>query len=129
MLQLNSCFCNNSEKEYSMKISHRQYNDVDILDIEGSLSIDRLDSFEHYLQKYYNDNKSIILNITDVEFIDSSSLGLIVSYYNQFLKKNLRMVLYHPKKNIMKVLNITGLSARLVVFKSLEKAIKHIQSE
>ena len=61
-----------------------------------------------YIIKY--SPKECVLNMENVNFMDSSGLGLIMGRYNLIKMMNSKMILLNPGKQIKKILEMTELA-------------------
>lgn len=57
------------------------------------------------------DNKRIVLDLTAVEYIDSTGLGALVSVYLAAGKANCELEISNPKPRVRDLLNITKLAS------------------
>lgn len=55
-------------------------------------------------------NKNIIINGEQLEYIDSTGLGVLMSIYKKLQDKNLNIKVVNLKPNIYKLFDITGLN-------------------
>ena len=110
-----------------MKISENIQKEYAVLSIEGSLSVEQINRLENSLNVCYKSNIHVILQLAEVTFIDSSSIGLIVLYMTKFLNINKHMILVSPKREIDQMFNITGVSNHIKVFDTLNLALDFIK--
>ena len=75
-------------------------------------------------------NESIILSAVDmsnVRYMNSSGIGLLITLLTKFRNKNGEVVLINPSEQIKKLLVITKLNAIFTIVKSTEEAIASLQ--
>ena len=70
------------------------------------------------IDKY--DIKNLVFNLNDLEFMDSTGIGLIIGRYNQIKKKGGKIILCSLNKQIMKIVMLSGLS-RICTLKNDEE--------
>jgi len=51
----------------------------------------------------------VILDLSSVEFMDSSGLGLILGRYNSATNVGARLIIYKPTKRIKRILEMAGI--------------------
>ena len=95
----------------SMKISTRQVDGVTILDLGGRItlgegSVQLRDSIRDLLGK---GQKKILLNLGDVNYIDSSGIGELVSAYTTARNQGGELKLLNLTKKVHDLLQITKL--------------------
>jgi anti-sigma B factor antagonist len=92
-----------------MKIDVRKANDVVIVDFEGRLAIGVGDEV---LSEVVNElltegYKKILLNLSEVDFIDSSGLGELVQSMKMSQRVGASLHLLKPQDRVRKTLNLT----------------------
>ncbi|MCX8084567.1 MAG: STAS domain-containing protein [Calditerrivibrio sp.] len=65
-------------------------------------------------------DKDILLDMSGLQFIDSSGLGIIVGYYKKFKKSNRVFGLMGVNDRVAGILQIVGLLGIVKIFKSEE---------
>ena len=95
----------------SMKTSTRQVNGVTIVDCSGRItlgegSVTLRDTVRELLGKT---NKKILLNLGDVNYIDSSGIGELVSAYTTVKNQGGELKLLNLTKKVHDLLQITKL--------------------
>ena len=95
----------------SMKVSTRQVDGVTILDLSGRItlgegSVQLRDAVRELLAK---GQKQILLNLGDVNYIDSSGIGELVSAYTTARNQGGELKLLNLTKKVHDLLQITKL--------------------
>jgi anti-sigma B factor antagonist len=98
-----------------------------IIKIEGSLSADVKVEFEKEINLYIDKPIHIILDLSNVTFIDSTTLGAIVKYYSLYRKKNRYLLLSSINKQIYEVFRLTGISKQIEIFETPQLAVDFIR--
>ena len=81
-------------------------------------------SFKTYMEEaIVEDNKSIIVDLSECEFIDSSFFGVLVSGVKRMKAIDKKFYLVYDVNNRLPIFSATGLDKVFTVFDSLEKAI------
>ena len=107
-----------------MKVSSEQKENYILISVKGTLSIENISPFETLINKYVVQKSHILIDLSELTFIDSSSLGIIVVYYTKAEKNNKQFALLNINTDIMQMFKITGLDRRIRIFKDLEEAQK-----
>jgi anti-sigma B factor antagonist len=94
-----------------MKVSTRQVDGVTILDLSGRItlgegSVQLRDAVRDLLAK---GSKNILLNLADVNYIDSSGIGELVSAYTTVRNQGGELKLLNLTKKVHDLLQITKL--------------------
>jgi anti-sigma B factor antagonist len=108
-----------------MKIETRTVGDVHILDCSGKITLGEgtmavRNTVRDVLK---NGGKKIILNLADVNYIDSSGIGELVSSYTTVTNQGGKLKLLSLTKKIQELLAITKLLTVFSVYDSEQQAI------
>jgi anti-sigma B factor antagonist len=108
-----------------MKIETRTVGDVRILDCSGKITLGEgtmavRNSVRDILK---NNGKKIILNLAEVNYIDSSGIGELVSTYSTVANSGGQLKLLHLTKKIQELLAITKLLTVFQVFDNEQAAL------
>ncbi len=83
-----------------------------LFEISGELDLETSANFKDILNKTIDEKMAnIIFDCRELTFIDSTGLGIMISIYKRIKEHGHLVSIKNPKKNINKLLNITGLSA------------------
>ena len=108
-----------------MKIATRTIGDVRILDCNGKITLGEgtmavRNAVRDILK---GDGKKIILNLADVNYIDSSGIGELVSTYTTVTNGGGQLKLLNLTKKIQELLAITKLLTVFQVFENEQQAL------
>jgi anti-sigma B factor antagonist len=97
--------------EGDLEIGKRKKGDVVILDLQGNLTIGVNEtSFKEMVSDLLTRNyNKIIVNLQNVDLIDSSGVGALVKSYTTITQSGGRLKLLQPNKMVRHTLKITGL--------------------
>lgn len=101
-----------------MLITERVVGDVTILDLAGRFVDGRDEVFRETMNRLIRDGRrKVLLNLEQVNYMDSAGLGMLVSRYIRLTKFNGQLCLCNLGHRSFHVLDITNL---LTVFKSYD---------
>jgi anti-sigma B factor antagonist len=108
-----------------MKIETRTIGDVRVLDCSGKITLGEgtmtvRNAVRDILK---NNGKKILLNLADVNYIDSSGIGELVSTYTTVAKEGGSLKLLNLTKKIQELLAITKLLTVFQVFENEQAAL------
>ena len=108
-----------------MKIESRTVRDVHILDCSGKITLgEGTMAIRNTVREVLkNGGKKIILNLSDVNYIDSSGIGELVSTYTTVTNGGGQLKLLNLTKKIQELLSITKLLTVFSVYQSEQDAI------
>lgn len=76
----------------------------------GELDVSTADELKKQLHKLVDDkNIDMRLNLEDLEYIDSTGLGVMIGILKRLKIENKEVYIEKPKNNVRKIFNITGL--------------------
>ncbi len=85
------------------------------IDLTGEIDISSVNEFRESLEKAYKENKGdITLRFDNLNYIDSTGIGVIIGTYGKMKADRNRIRILNPKKNIRKLLTITSLDQILL---------------
>ena len=108
-------------------INQRESGGVTILDLSGKITIGEGSTrFREAVRRLMEqDKKLVLLNFADVNYVDSSGIGELVSAYTTLSNQGGKLKLLNLPKRIRDLLRITKL---LTVFETYEDETTAIQS-
>lgn len=78
--------------------------------LKGEIDISTADELKRSLHKLVDEkNIDIRLNLEDLDYIDSTGLGVIIGILKRLRIENKEVYIEKPKNNVRKIFNITGL--------------------
>lgn len=79
--------------------------------LEGDLDVSNAEKLKAHLNEIYeNKNLDIKLNLENLDYIDSTGLGIIIGMLKKLKTNNQEIHIKKPKKNVEKIFDITGLN-------------------
>lgn len=108
-----------------MDITTRKAGDVTIVDFKGRLAIGVSDSvLPRIVGEILEDgSKKILLNLSDMDYIDSNGLGELVQVFRESKRNGASLRLLKPHDRVAKTLRLTNLLPMFTVYESEEDAL------
>jgi anti-sigma B factor antagonist len=118
--------CPEEDHTMSLKVTTRQADGVTILDLSGRIILGEptallRDTFQDLVTR---GQKKVLLNLADVNYIDSSGLGALVSGFTTMTNQQGQLKLVNLTKKVQDLLQITKLLTVFDVHEEESKAIK-----
>ena len=109
-----------------MDITTRKVGDVTIVDFTGRLAIGVSDSvLPRIIGEILGDgSKKILLNLSDMDYIDSNGLGELVQAFRESKRSGASLRLLKPHDRVAKTLRLTNLLPMFTVYDSEEDALE-----
>ena len=109
-----------------MEIKTTEHDNYTILKMIGSLSIDHSKEIRFEFEKLIELKKDILVDFTELAFISSYILSLLLTYTNKAKEKDLRVILFGVNEEIMKLFSVTQVEDVLKISSSLDDALHHL---
>ena len=112
-----------------MEFSHRVAN-ICVVSITGNIALDGVNEAKDYLKPLLEDPdlKGLLINFDQVNFIDSSGIGLIVSLFKTLQQREAKFGLSDLSKKNEEIFNITRLNKILDIYPSEAEGITSMSS-
>jgi anti-sigma B factor antagonist len=109
----------------SIEIQQRDREGITIQDLKGRLTVgDEVSRFRDQLQKLINSgDRNIVLQMKDVDYIDSTGLGALVMAYTSMQKAGGKIKLLNLSRRGIELLVMTKLTTIFEVFDDEQSAI------
>jgi anti-sigma B factor antagonist len=112
-----------------MKLKVRKNQEIYIIDIQGELDLYSSYKLKDLLLGMLNKNiDRFILNLEDVDYIDSSGLGTLVFIVSTIKKRKYKLAFINLSRPAQRVLEITKSMGFFPVITNLEEAIKVLET-
>jgi anti-anti-sigma factor len=108
-----------------MDIAVRKIGDVTIVDFKGRLAVGVSDSvLPSVVDDILDDGgRKILLNLSDMEYIDSNGLGELVQAFRESQRQGASLRLLKPQDRVAKTLRLTNLLPMFSVYESEDDAL------
>jgi anti-anti-sigma factor len=112
-----------------MEISCDQYDEVDVISIDGELSVDTLEVFKNIIQERLEQGRvHFVVNCEKVSHIDSQGLEILLWLKDQCLECEGQMNLAALDEVFAKILALTRLDRRFDVYDKVLQAVSRQRS-
>lgn len=106
-----------------LKLSSECRGDNMIVAARGDLDVVTGGQFDDFLARAREERSHIILDLSGVDFMDTSSLAVIVGHWKALKAAGGTLALAGPRYRYTKTLWITGLADRLPLFATVDEAV------
>ncbi|MGC8903002.1 MAG: STAS domain-containing protein [Fervidobacterium sp.] len=106
-----------------------KHNGAVVIKMKGELNMKNSTSFRDWVTEEFlkKGEKNILLDMSQLENLDSFALGMMISLYKRAINQNGFLGILAPNENIMHVLEVTGMDKVIRVFESLSQALEQLQ--
>jgi len=94
-----------------MNINHYIESNSLIISLQGELDEYSAGYTRKYLDKILNEMQyiNVILDLSDLEFMDSTGIGVLIGRYKTLKQKNKPIYIANPNRTIEKIINMSGI--------------------
>jgi anti-sigma B factor antagonist len=110
-------------QEIVLQLSSSSRGDSVIVAVGGELDLVTSRELDEHLTRARQERNRIVLDLTAVEFMDTSSLAVIVGHWKRLQAAGGNLVLAGARYRYTKTLWITGLADRLPMYESVDDAL------
>jgi anti-sigma B factor antagonist len=102
----------------------RPTNDVAVVILVGEVDLYTAPRFREVLLQTIDEGaERVVIDLTDVSFIDSTALGVLVSGGKRLQESAGKLAIGCPDEKIRRILEITGLDTVFAVFPTRDEAV------
>ncbi|GAA1763030.1 STAS domain-containing protein [Streptomonospora sp. PA3] len=113
---------------HRLGLSTRVDNHSVIVSVEGDLDIATADDLhEHVLSAIDKHGPWLILDLTGLEFMDSSGLNVVINAYRAVKEHGGSLALAAPNERVTKVVRLVGLHRQVPVHNSVSAAVNAME--
>ena len=96
---------------------------------EIELDIQTQSKFIETIDSLLKNRKTILLiDITNINYIDSSGLWALFESHKKATQKNGKLILINPEKDVKRLLDITKMSTKISTFKTNDEALRFLKN-
>ena len=94
-----------------MEVKNRIYNKTLYVLLSGELDEHSAYNTRIKLDEMFGDNgfKQIIIDLSELDFMDSTGIGVLIGRYKRMKDKNIPIFICNPSHNVEKIFKMTGL--------------------
>jgi anti-sigma B factor antagonist len=112
-----------------MELKIRRNKEIYIIDILGEMDLYNSFKLKELLMKMIEKKiERFIINMEDVEYIDSSGIGALIFISSTIKKMNLRLAITNIHGTVKKVIELTKLTNYFPITPTLEEAIRKMEA-
>jgi anti-sigma B factor antagonist len=105
-------------------LSSQTRGDCLVVKIRGDLDIVTSPELDNYLNAAESTHSRIILDLTDVDFLDTSALAVIVGHWKKAEAASGTLALAGARYRYTKTLWITGLADKLTLYETVDEGVR-----
>ena len=111
-----------------MEIQIRHQAEVTIVDLTDEIDVSQAPRLRQALVELFENKavKKLLINMTDVIYIDSAGLSVLIAAHRQANDRNGTFGLSNLQQPVRQVCHITGIDKVIQIFPTVEEALKKL---
>jgi anti-sigma B factor antagonist len=110
-----------------MDLKIRKHTDTYIIDVNGEMDLYNSYKLKELVMKMLEKKvERFIINLENVDYIDSSGIGALIYICSTITKMNLKLIICNIHGSVKKVIELTKLMGYFPIASSVEEAIQKI---
>ena len=106
-----------------LSVSTRGENAVPVVEVSGEVDVYAAPELRDRLTEILADGRSVVVDLTDVGFLDSTGLGALVSARTSAAERGASLPLVCTHERILKLFTITGLDGVFAIHATVDEAV------
>jgi anti-sigma B factor antagonist len=91
-------------------------DDSAVIHLKGKFTIEYVDIFKEEISPIIKEGmKSVFMDFSHVEFIDSSGMGVLMLFMNSAKNLNINVILYNLKKDVLNLFKVAYLDKFFII--------------
>lgn len=112
-----------------MDLKIRKNGEIYIIDVNGEMDLYNSYKLKELVMKMLEKNvKNFIINLEQVDYIDSSGIGALIYICSTMKKMNLKFAISNVHGSVKKVIELTKLMGYFPIANSVEEALLMIKN-
>jgi anti-sigma B factor antagonist len=95
--------------------------------VKGEVDLANASELQAHLNAVVRAEENLIVDMSNLRYLDSSGIKVLLEAHQQFTAIKRRMVLAAAVVTVQKVLNITGIDQLISMFPTVEEALNNIR--
>ena len=113
-----------------MEIKLRKNSSIYIIDITGEMDLYNSHTLKEIVERMIQKNiKHYVINLEQVNYIDSTGIGALIHVFSAIKKANMHMKIANIHGTVKRVIELTKLVGYLPIVNSVEDAVNQLKQE
>jgi anti-sigma B factor antagonist len=111
-----------------MKIQTRNESDITVIDLAGEIDVSQAPRLRQTILELFENKEvnKLLINMTEVIYIDSAGLSVLIAAHRQVNNKNGAFGLCNLQQPVRQVCHITGIDKVIQIFPTVKEALAEL---
>ncbi|MDD9992032.1 MAG: STAS domain-containing protein [Rhodospirillales bacterium] len=114
------------DEETGFRVEVERVNRVTVATVKGRIDAKNIGELEQVIRSEIGVDRPVILDVSNVPYISSSGLRMVLLLMRSFNEKGLSFALAAPRPSVRELLDVSGFTYMLLIHKDLAAAIAAI---
>jgi len=111
-----------------MELKIRKHSDTYIVDVNGEMDLYNSYKLKELIMKMLEKKvERFIINLENVDYIDSSGIGALIYICSTIKKMNLKLIIANIHGSVKKVIELTKLMGYFPIANSIDEALQQME--
>lgn len=108
-----------------MIVDKNRIGNMTVLSVEGIIKLGQSAEFlaENLKRALETDDGHVIVDLTKINYIDSTGIGELVAYLGRFGVMDRKFILVNPSERVRKLLKVAQLDSLFTIYDDLDSAV------
>lgn len=108
-----------------MIVDKTRIGNMTVLSVEGIIKLGQSAEFlaENLKRALESDDGHVIVDLTKINYIDSTGIGELVAYLGRFGTMDRKFILVNPSERVRKLLKVAQLDSLFTIYDDLDSAV------
>ena len=112
-----------------MNLDFKKDNDIGIIKITGRLVVSNAREFKEEISKYIEQSRFLVLDLTDMDYIDSLGLGSLINCYKTITENDGDLYISGLQSKPKTLFQITKAYLIFSIFDNVDKAVESLKQK
>ncbi len=109
-----------------IEINDKMEDEIFLIEVKGEVDASSSIHLDNVLQKAMDAKKSILMDLSLLDYISSAGLGVFISYIEDMKDEEISLVLFGLQPKVFQVFEILGLHNLMQIVNTKEEALHEV---
>ena len=112
------------ESDTLLQCKYARHNGAGIVRASGDIDLPNVHLFAEMLDQALGDSESVIVDLAEVSYIDSTGLNVLIGLHEQCARRRTNMAVVFTSRNLWRIFSVLDLQEVFRVFPTVDAALR-----